>query len=809
MIRYLYEVAVLDPVASRRYREKRRASSAHLFDCSATSLPQGRDASQSIGYQLHNSQQRMQAAGEGSMISNHDSSYAASSSMSYPPARQYSWESNAQSVSGFSSEGSVSSWENMTDVGSCSSSGLRCFHDSQDGLQTGGVNPSLRHSSFTDIVFASSPQFQEDIFLGPTTATDIPCHEDKVTPHSAFETAKADEPAGNLHIDKMLAQATQDLGSLPVAANGEQAWQVQGLSPCPGMYERSIYGRENYTNDMVSTDEVTNSTLNVGFQNLSLATPATNSHNFILSTDRDVSLFVDSGEVLSASSLTSLSASSGSVSENSLADVESCETYFQLRDRKFTRKPMSSTSEESVFSQPWLNCLRWTNKNLEEDGPASTSSVYLRGVYSAESLESESTSGYCESASAYSLPCSDTSSLNSFSFPNVHYSCNNNVHGPNFSPPSWHADLLGIPVTPSHGGFQVSDSGPVESSHFARLCERIRFNPNETVFHGVRETTRRSVLSFNERGEAPIQPCLFQSLTDACNNNGYVDFESAVESSPYECKIPHDTDFTPIQNFTVQKLPEEFQTVSTLQTILSISQRVVKILVRKPFRMNSSEVPLEPKVVFPEVSFDDLELDHYGSGFACYVDRESIIIRTHSEVVGSAMEASNAEVTFQITFPDGSGSHSISCSGQSQGFSSSDHSQTTKFTCRTPQELLQFLHLFSDVPVVQHSSLLYDSGYSTDADSDNSVSDFPSFHQLDSEVEKPQLSNHQRTFRSIPTPLLIMERNYQSSLRGACSISCPYAGLNLFGGNGLFKNFSSFAGKLNLYSKMVVPLQMT
>lgn len=86
------------------------------------------------------------------------------------------------------------------------------------------------------------------------------------------------------------------------------------------------------------------------------------------------------------------------------------------------------------------------------------------------------------------------------------------------------------------------------------------------------------------------------------------------------------------------------------------------------------------------------------------------------------MLVSTTDVVFVMAFADGSPSQEITCRGLPDNFSSNDHSKTSKFTCKTPADLMVYMHLFTDVPVVRRNSLFNDSCYFTDSSPDISAS---------------------------------------------------------------------------------------
>ncbi|XP_059166024.1 uncharacterized protein LOC131948437 [Physella acuta] len=325
------------------------------------------------------------------------------------------------------------------------------------------------------------------------------------------------------------------------------------------------------------------------------------------------------------------------------------------------------------------------------------------------------------------------------------------------------------------------------------------------------------------------------------------DFKDTSDLCPYRCKLVHKGDFTPIDQLKKESLPKDFQTTKHLDQVVTISQRVVKLRLRKSFAFE----PLEPEFSLCNSCTDSSThtensgYEHFGTGFACNVNEHYIEIRTHYKMVGSPEEAEKTEVTFSLAFPDGGKCVQILCQGQREGFHRPAHSHVTVFTCLTPRSLLPFLHLFTQVPSRCRSSLFNDSCYFSDSSLDSSTSETstPSapkngaennatdLHSKDgakhssyaevvgnarhenkfsfADSRLPNLTEISREFHDdtihggirtpttsftggrVASPLAIIERRLKDKEKIGC---CPYSDEATFGTNGLYTHFSSYAG---------------
>ena len=221
------------------------------------------------------------------------------------------------------------------------------------------------------------------------------------------------------------------------------------------------------------------------------------------------------------------------------------------------------------------------------------------------------------------------------------------------------------------------------------------------------------------------------------------DMVDLLEPSPYKCDVQHYSDFIPIEDvYSHYRLkgggkglfPRFNLTPINLNTIMSLSQRVVRLRVKKPLASYASS-----NFKFHHHGQEKVDggpaYDHYGTGFVFNINSHYFEIRTHEAVVGNAEEAARTEVTFDLIISGSRHMFEVSDSAEngttergertdSEGvnfISNAPHSQVTTFRRSTPAKLVPWLHMFPPVPVKVRTSLFEDSCYFSDSSPDCSL----------------------------------------------------------------------------------------
>ncbi|RUS80033.1 hypothetical protein EGW08_012203, partial [Elysia chlorotica] len=139
-----------------------------------------------------------------------------------------------------------------------------------------------------------------------------------------------------------------------------------------------------------------------------------------------------------------------------------------------------------------------------------------------------------------------------------------------------------------------------------------------------------------------------------CNDGSST--SNVLEPPPYRCNLSHHLDFVPIENLSPNTMenpgnghfPRFNTTPTNVNAILSLSQRVVRLRVKKPLAPPDSSNP-QREHQSQEKAKAEPEYDHYGTGFVFNVNADFFEVRTHQAVVGKVEEATRAEVIFDLT----------------------------------------------------------------------------------------------------------------------------------------------------------------
>ncbi|GFO37748.1 hypothetical protein PoB_006425300 [Plakobranchus ocellatus] len=215
------------------------------------------------------------------------------------------------------------------------------------------------------------------------------------------------------------------------------------------------------------------------------------------------------------------------------------------------------------------------------------------------------------------------------------------------------------------------------------------------------------------------------------------DSNEIPQTSPYSCKLRH-ADFFSLADVSASQgtqawqdsiLPREFMDSPISHAIVSISQRVVRLRVDKPFASQSSSSSRDRRGLDADKDEPRPDVPQYGTGFVFSITRDVFEVRTHEAVIGSAEEAARAEIAFELIVPKINQTFLVVCESENESlshnvdvnFSSKAHSQVTSFCRATPSQLVPWLHLFQPVPVKVRNSLFEDSCYFSDASPEDSL----------------------------------------------------------------------------------------
>ncbi|KAI8739246.1 hypothetical protein BgiBS90_035400 [Biomphalaria glabrata] len=344
------------------------------------------------------------------------------------------------------------------------------------------------------------------------------------------------------------------------------------------------------------------------------------------------------------------------------------------RIRKLLPTVKSTTPMPTMFTPPPGKEGRKLNTLLSLD------------LESCKSYETCYSSGYCDSPTASSV-------FSDFS----EFSCLNPLSKP-FVPRSW-----------------TSDAASCETNSTNAMKNQTLNIHSLVLDSGIEQTKLIGSIQNNVDSQAEVSASkAHEAFSHVCEDI------LTEQTGPCLCNISHTDEFTPMHEFTLSTLPEGCRSIETLESIKSISQRVVKLCVRKPFSLCHEGTP---NLTSNSVQSEDLgnAFDHYGTGFVFDVDTKSVHIRTHCKVVGSSDEASQTQVYFSMFI--GQNVLTAKSSGQSDGFVLKPHSECTVFTCKTPPELRDHLIALKDVPVLTRTSLFNDSCYFSDISTDSNISD--------------------------------------------------------------------------------------
>jgi len=253
------------------------------------------------------------------------------------------------------------------------------------------------------------------------------------------------------------------------------------------------------------------------------------------------------------------------------------------------------------------------------------------------------------------------------------------------------------------------------------------FGSSNTTFNqsGVNSTYDRSRLSsHNVRDQTIYESTSYsgyetgQDHAIKTHQSVYVNDVKPVDPTPlapYKCSVNHKDEFCLVKD-SFNLLPSDLPSQSAWKTVVSVSQRVVRLCVRKP---KSVDVDIDTSKKYSE-DRHDCDNEMYGSGFAYYVGTDCVEIRTHIEVVTSAEVASCTTVTFTLDDLETNQRHSVELQGLHEGFVGNRFSRTSVFRCKTSPVLLQYMKYFDDVPVNLQPSL-YDSAYQSEDSSQGST----------------------------------------------------------------------------------------
>ncbi|PVD31403.1 hypothetical protein C0Q70_06815 [Pomacea canaliculata] len=149
--------------------------------------------------------------------------------------------------------------------------------------------------------------------------------------------------------------------------------------------------------------------------------------------------------------------------------------------------------------------------------------------------------------------------------------------------------------------------------------------------------------------------------------------------------------FTPFQKLQVNDLPAGWRHQETLDVIRRVAQRVVRI--RVPFLS-----------VHRPISIYSDKRNFGGTGFAYYVDHQVVKVRTNMHVIFNKEEAGASIIDFFLDLPDRKRPKRIEIRGSMHDFDWSISEDYASITCAPTAKLLQYMNLFTDIPILWETS---------------------------------------------------------------------------------------------------------